>query len=63
MQKYIVSIPIYASCIVKVEAKSKEEAIEKAEQEFYPSLCHQCSHDIELGEFDDSGTSEAYLYE
>lgn len=61
MKKYTVSVPIYANYFVKVEADSESEAIEKAEKQFIPSLCCQCSDNIELGEFDESGTSEAYL--
>jgi hypothetical protein len=61
MPKYGVSIPIYASAYVEVEADSEEEAIEKAEESYHVSLCHQCAREVEIGEFDDSASSEAYL--
>ena len=51
MKKYHVAMPFYATAFIKVEAENEEEAIEKAEREIgYPTLCHQCSHDVEMGE-------------
>lgn len=36
---------------IEVEAETKEEAIDKAEREFYnPRPCHQCSDDFEVGD-------------
>lgn len=50
--KYSVSVPVPATATIEVEASSKEEALEKAEDEFFPILCHQCANEIELGEPD-----------
>lgn len=46
MPKYRVSIPYNATFTVEVEANNKEEAKELAEKES-PSLCNQCSNDLE----------------
>jgi len=48
--EYYVSIGYYASFNVKVEADSKEEALDKAYDESPPSLCHHCSTNLEVGE-------------
>ena len=50
MKKFSVIIPIGAAAIIKVEANTKEEAIQKALEEGASGICHQCSEDIELGE-------------
>lgn len=46
--KYTVIGTMNASIYAKVEAKTPEQAYEKAS--FYPSLCHQCSDEVELGD-------------
>ena len=48
--KYLVSVPVFASVNVEVEASSKEEAIEKAAEQAH--VCHQCARDVELGGID-----------
>lgn len=49
MAKYSVSIQVYATMYMKVEADSEEEAREKAEKEAYePTLCWQCSDEVEI---------------
>ena len=52
MAKFYVSVPVWASAGMEVEADNAEEAISKAEEELYPCLCHQCSHEIELSDMD-----------
>ena len=55
MPKYRVYVTATASSSLVVEAASKEEAEEKAYQsEDFPtgSLCHQCAHHMDLGEFE-----------
>ena len=45
-------------CIGAVEAETKEEYLEKAdklweEQQYdYPTLCHQCSHEMNTGDWE-----------
>ncbi len=60
MTKYYVNIPWFASLHVTVEANSVKEAMEKALEEAYPSLCHQCSGGINLdgGPDDDHFTED-----
>jgi hypothetical protein len=53
IKKYSVSIPYYASVFVKVEAESKEQALEKAYEQARPGLCHQCSDRVEVFEATD----------
>lgn len=51
MEKYSVCFSVDATTIVKVEASSEEEAKEKAWREVCaPSVCCQCSREIEIGE-------------
>ena len=52
MSKYSVIAIIDASKYVGTfEAESKEEAIENAEENAEtPTLCHQCSGDLDLGD-------------
>jgi len=55
MAKYQVIGNITASIIVgEYEADSPEEAIEKAEEDknafWMPTLCHQCSNEVSLGD-------------
>jgi hypothetical protein len=53
MNKYSVSIPWHCSVFVKVEAENEEQARDKAIEKATPFLCHHCSENIELGEFND----------
>lgn len=46
--KYHVIFEVYASTTVTVEADSEEQARELASQEVHVSLCHQCSHDLNV---------------
>ncbi|MFH1807570.1 MAG: hypothetical protein ABIJ09_02405 [Pseudomonadota bacterium] len=46
---WVVAIPIWATATALVIADSEEEAIAQFEM---PSICHQCSDHIELGDFD-----------
>ena len=61
MKKYRVTIPIFASVTVEIEAENEEEAKENASiSSSLPSLCYRCSSEgIELGEYDDTGDIEA----
>lgn len=56
-KKYRVFVPLGATAIIEVEADSKEEALEKI---YAPSVCHQCSHDVEVGELYDEDKAEVY---
>jgi len=49
-KKYSVSIPWHCSVVVEVEAENAEEAAEKALNDVNPTLCHQCSDEVELGD-------------
>lgn len=49
MKKYGVTFIVYSSMTIEVEANSEEEACELAEKKAYePSLCHQCSDELEV---------------
>ena len=48
MAKYLVFGLVGATVSNEVEASSPEEAVENAE--LSPGLCHQCSHEVELGD-------------
>ena len=51
MKKWGVTVLIDASTFIEVEAETEAEAIEKALEEAYvPSICHHCSHELELGD-------------
>ena len=50
MKLYSVSIPYYASVFVKVQANSKEEAIELAYEKADGGLCFHCSEHVEIYE-------------
>jgi hypothetical protein len=50
----MVIIPWHATVFVEVDAENKKEAEEKALDEAYPSLCHQCSNEIQIDEINDS---------
>ena len=64
LKEYNVIIPVGATASFKVVAGSKEEAIEKAlSEEFPPSVCHQCSNEVEIGEFHSEDQAEAYEIE
>jgi len=54
MKKWFVSIPVYASAFVRVEADTEEQAIEKALQLRSLCLCNQCSDRFEIGDEDQS---------
>lgn len=51
MKKYHVIFPLYVTLIYKIEAETKEEAFEKSYKMGPPSLLHQCSDEIEIGEY------------
>jgi hypothetical protein len=52
--KYRVWFTVYASTAVEVDAENEEEARQKAEEVVYrPSLCHQCSDELEMGDVGD----------
>lgn len=46
--KYHVIFEVYASTTVTVEADSEEQARDKAYKEVGPSLCHQCSNELNI---------------
>ena len=51
MKKWAVTLLVDASVFVEVEAETEDEAKTKAwEQAPSPSVCHQCSRDLEIGE-------------
>ena len=51
MPKYRVTMLVDATVDVVVEAESEEEAKDKALINAYaPTLCHQCSDDLEVGD-------------
>ena len=59
MKKYRVTIPIFASVTVEIEAENEEDAKENAYASI-PSLCYRCSSEgIELGEYDEAVDIEA----
>lgn len=63
MAKYQVYGTMSASVILGVyEAESKEEAIKMAGEDenanWMPSLCHQCSHEVELGDIYETEAEE-----
>jgi len=68
MNKYNVSISFGASNGIEVEADSPEQAAEMAynHDSASPSLCHQCSKEVELGDavsvtvFDETGLDELF---
>ena len=55
--KYRIFVPVGATAILEVEADSKEEALE---QIYAPSVCHQCTRDVELGELYDEDEAEIH---
>jgi hypothetical protein len=62
MKKFFVSIPIYASATYKIKAETKEEALEKAYERGTPTICHQCSDEIEISDFDFDGEAVVEEY-
>jgi hypothetical protein len=57
---YLVYGIIDASVCEEVEADSKEEAIEKAQEVMgTPGLCHHCSRQVTIGDFVDFEVEEA----
>ena len=68
MTKYYVTVIFDASKQIEVEADSPEDAAQKAYEsdECYVSLCHRCSHEIDMGDavrafvYDESCTEELY---
>ncbi len=53
MRKYNVFIPLYATIMVEVEANSKDEAINSAyDKTSLPMLCHECSRQLDINDFD-----------
>ena len=57
---YRVSIPIGASAFITVEASSKEEAVQLALDRGCPTICCQCSNEVEIGEFYSEEEAEAW---
>lgn len=53
MKKYFVRIPYFCTVMVEVEADSPAEAIDLAVSNAFPSLCHQCSDEIEMDAMND----------
>jgi IS1 family transposase len=48
--KYTVALSGHAGTVVEVEAATTLEARTKAEEEAYVSLCHQCEHQVSVGD-------------
>jgi hypothetical protein len=61
--RYFVSIPVYASATYYIEAESEQEAIQKAFDEGLPNICHQCSGDVEISDFNTECEATAELTE
>lgn len=57
MKKFSVYIPWHCGILLKVEAQSKSDALNKA-YEHYPTLCHACSKHVQLGEINDDYSPE-----
>ena len=53
-KRYSVALPIFATAFVKVTAKSKKEALEKAQMEAPFCVCHQCSRKVAVGDVDEA---------
>lgn len=58
-KRWSVSVPWHAEVIVKVEADTEAQAIDKAERRAWPSLCYQCSREVVIGEANTEFPSEA----
>lgn len=50
MARYLVTLVYSASRAIEVEAETEEAAINQAYTDSYVTLCHQCAHEIDLGE-------------
>jgi hypothetical protein len=51
LKNYIVSVLVDATVVIRVKAKSPEEAQQLAEERAcVPGLCHCCSKNLELGD-------------
>jgi hypothetical protein len=59
MSKWSVSVPLHATGLIKVEAETKEEAIQKALEEGYWTLCHQCSRRVQIDSVNDDVEPDA----
>jgi hypothetical protein len=56
MKRYTVTIPVFCSIQIKVEARSKKHALSKALNEALPpTICYQCSKYLEVGEINVDG--------
>lgn len=54
LKKYYATFTVDATTSVEVFASSKEEAEEKAWNEIgRPSICHQCSREMDIGDIMD----------
>ena len=51
--KYVVTIEVYATTRVEVEADSADQAETKAFKNAHVSVCHQCSHKLDIGDLGD----------
>jgi hypothetical protein len=51
LKKYCVSVPVNADAYYEVMAENAEEAIRKIYLIGLPSLCHQCSGEVEINDF------------
>lgn len=63
LKKYHVSVPFHCSINVEVEAKSVKDAMEKALDQAWPSLCSQCDGPHEIYEMNDGAFTEACVSE
>ncbi len=59
MKKWSIAIPWHCTVFIEVEAETEKEAIEKGECRVYPTLCHQCTDHVELGESNSDIESDA----
>lgn len=59
MKKWIVSIPWDAVTIHRMDARTKDQAIEKAAKKVKPSFCESCSKKFQLIEPNYDGEPEA----
>lgn len=53
MTRYSVMLPYHASVYVEVEAENEEDAIQKAWDDAYPSVCCHCSKHVSIDEAND----------
>jgi len=51
MKKWLISIPLSADAVYKIDAETKEDATEKAYEKGVPVLCYQCADEVEIGGF------------